>query len=599
MMKGFDGEIIYIGKAKDLAVRVGSYFKDAGDERYAARFLSKKTADIACIVTANEKEALLLEDTLIKRHKPKYNIRLKDSKTYVSIKVTVHERFPRIFITRQIKHDGSRYFGPYPSAQSVRETVKFLRGIFPLCVCSDSAWKGMTRPCLDYQMGLCAAPAVGLINEAEYKKLADGALMFLEGKNSELARILKSEMKAAAASLDFERAARIRNRLAAIAHMLESQSVVTHRRIDRDVFAAEGKDAILAVQALFVRDGRLTGSAGFIFENSVVPLPESIGSFISQFYKAGRHIPDEVMLPVRLEDMDTIAEWLSEKKGRKVRVFAPERGELVKLLSLAANNATEALREKLSSRCAAQDALEALQKRLRLANRPQRIEAFDISNISGSHSVGAMAVFKDGEPLKSAYRLFKIRDVVGQDDYAMIAEVLTRRFRAQGANDWPQLILIDGGKGQLNIALAVLSELGVNGVDATAIAKDKEGMDKRRKGERVFLPNVKDPVLLKEGSAPDLLLRRIRDEVHRFAITYNRRLRSKAIASVLDSVPGIGAKRKNALFDKFGDIDTILDADTEALTAVPGITEAIATAIKNLKPTFLERPVASSQAPKA
>lgn len=583
IMKGLHGEIIYIGKAKDLAVRVGSYFKDTGDERYAARFLSKKTADIDCIITANEKEALLLEDTLIKRHKPKYNISLKDSKTYVSIKITVHERFPRIFITRRIKRDGSRYFGPYPSAQSVRETVKFLRGIFPLCVCSEAAWKGMTRPCLDYQMGLCAAPAVGLISEADYKKIVDGAMMFLEGRNRELVKGLRSDMKAAANSLDFEQAAKIRNRLSAIERMLEGQSVVTHRPVDRDVFAAEGLEAVLAVHALFIRDGRLTGNAGFIFENSVAPLPESLGSFITQFYKPGRHIPDEVILPVRLEDMETIAEWLSEQKGRKVSLLAPERGERVRLLALARDNAMEGLRKKASSRSAAQDALEALQKRLRLTNNPRRIEAYDISNISGSHTVGAMAVFMDGTPLKDAYRLFKIRGVVGQDDYAHMCELLTRRFRAQSAKDWPQLILIDGGKGQLNIALAVLSELDVTGVDAAAIAKDKEGVDSRRKGERVFLPNVKDPILLKEGSAPDLLLRRIRDEAHRFAITYNRRLRSRTIASVLDSVPGIGASRRKALFDRFGDLEAILGADTEGLTAVTGITKAMAVAIKNIK----------------
>ncbi|MBI5235143.1 MAG: excinuclease ABC subunit UvrC [Deltaproteobacteria bacterium] len=585
MMKGTNNEIIYIGKAKDLAVRIGSYFKETGDERYAARFLSSKTADIECIVTANEKEALLLEDTLIKRHKPKYNISLKDSKTYVSIKVTVHERFPRIFITRKITHDGSRYFGPYPSAQAVRETVKFLRGIFPLCVCSDHAWKAMTRPCLDYQMGLCPAPAVGLINEADYRKIVDNAIMFLEGKNRALVKGLRSDMKAAAHLLDFEQAVKIRDRLSAIEHMLEGQSVVTHRPVDRDVFAVEGHEAILAVHALFIRDGRLTGNAGFIFENNAAQCPEALSSFITQFYKHERHIPDEVILPFMLDDMETMAEWLGEQKGRKVSFLAPERGERTRLLALAKENALEGLRKKVSSLSASQDALAALQKRLRLTNNLRRIEAYDISNISGAHTVGAMAVFLDGQPLKDAYRLFKIRGVAGQDDYAHISEMLTRRFKAQDAKERPHLILIDGGKGQLNVALAVLSELGVNGIAVAAIAKDKEGVDLRRKGERVFLPNVKDPVLLKEGSAPDLLLRRIRDEVHRFAISYNRRLRSKAIGSILDSVPGIGARKRKALFDRFGDLETIVGANEEELATVTGITKAMAVAIKSIKRT--------------
>ncbi len=599
IMKGKKGEVLYIGKAKSLRSRVRSYFREGGDTRHSVKFIASKVEDIDYIVTANEKEALFLEDTLLKRHRPRYNIRLKDSKTYVSIKITVNDKFPRLLVTRQIKKDGSRYFGPYVSAHDVRETIKFIRRIFPLCVCSASVFRNRVRPCLDHQMGLCSAPAVGLISEEAYRELVNGAILFLDGKNLELVKILKARMKEVSSSLDFEKAAEIRDRISAIEGMLEEQKVIAHRPVDRDVLAAFREGSSLAIQALFVRDGRLVSKSDYFFENSGLPDEEIISSFVTQFYRGGRYVPEEVILPVMPDDAPVITEWLTEKKGKKVSIIAPVKGDKLTLLKMAESNAREALRKRSESVSQKSDILDEIRKRLHLRNTPERIEAFDISNIGGSLAVGAMVTFTSAEPEKSSYRLFRIKGVEGPDDYSMMHEVLSRRYGKARAEEtvkkkealpMPDLILVDGGKGQLNIAGRVLDELGIKGVDIAALAKERleearfPGARVQVKGERVYLPNVKEPILLKEGSKGDLLLRRIRDEVHRFAITYHRKLRGKAVGSLLDNLPGIGEKRKKALFERFGDLTGILSADINELMNVPGITEKLALAIKEIKP---------------
>ncbi len=594
IMKGAGGTVLYIGKAKSLRARVRSYFRETGDTRYAVKFLAARVEDIDYIITANEKEALFLEDTLLKQHKPRYNIRLKDSKTFVSIKVTMKDEFPRILVTRQIKKDGSRYFGPYVSARAVRETIKFIRGIFPICVCSASRFRNRVRPCLDYQLGLCSAPATGLISKEAYRELINGAVLFLEGRNRELVRTLREKMKEAAAALDFEAAAGFRNRLAAIEEMLEEQKVVSHRRTDQDVFALAREGGVFVVQSLLVRDGRLSGSREYVFPDPGLPDAETLSSFIAQFYRGSRYIPEEVLLPSRLDDAEVLSEWLSEMKGRKVSVLTPARGDRVKLVKMASENAVESLRKRAAQKATAPDVAGELKSRLRLAGRPARIEAYDISNIGGELAVGALVTFVEGEPDKDSYRLFRIKGLAGPDDYAMMEQVLKRRFSGgnggKGVLPAPDLILMDGGKGQLNIAVKVLGSLGITGVELAALAKERpEGFSPggrvRAKGERVFLPNVKDPVLLKEGSRPDLLLRRIRDEVHRFAITYHRKLRSKGVVSVIESIPGVGGKRKKALFERFKDIAGIKAATIEELKEVPGITGKLAAGIKE----FLER----------
>lgn len=598
LMKGKGSEVLYIGKAKNLKARVRSYFQKTGDTRYAVRFLASRVEDIDCIVTANEKEALLLEDTLLKQHKPRYNIRLKDSKTYVSIKITVRDRFPRILVVRQVKKDGSRYFGPYISSRAVRDTVKFIRGVFPLRVCSDAVFRNRARPCLDYQIGLCPAPAVGLISEEAYRELVGSAIMFLEGRNRELVRLLKARMEGAAGALDFEKAARLRDRISAIEEMLEEQKVVTHRGVDQDVFFLAREGSAVVVQTLLIRQGRLVGGNPYFFEDSGLPDEEIISSFLTEFYRGERYVPDEAVVPLRIEDAGVLREWLTEKKGRKVSITAPRRGDKRRLLKMAESNALEAFNKKRETEAGRHGVVDELKRRLRLDKPPVDIEAFDISNIGGTLAVGAMVVFRNGEPDKGSYRLYRIKGLEGPDDYAMMEQVLSRRYGKEAQQEGqggqtaeaalPDLILMDGGKGQLNIALKVLDTLGIKGVETSALAKERDeearpGRISRAKGERVYRPNVKDPILLKEGSKADLLLRRIRDEVHRFAISYHRTLRSKGISSVLDTVPGIGEKKRRALFDRFGDIDGMVNASLEDLMKVPGITEKIAVGIKKLK----------------
>lgn len=585
IMRGRNNAVLYIGKAKDIKTRVRSYFRKTQDERYAVRFLASKVSDIDCIVTSNEKEALLLEDTLIKQHKPKYNLSLKDSKTYVSIKLTLNERFPRILVVRQIKKDGARYFGPYVAASVVRDTVKLIRRLFPLCVCSPAVFRNRSRPCLDFQLGLCPAPAVGLITEDAYKELVSNAIMFLEGKNGLLIKSLREQMRSASVALDFEKAAKLRDRIRAIEEMLEKQKVVSMKRIDRDVFALARDTGTMAVQGLFVRDGRLVGSRTWFFEDAGLPDDEVMPSFIAEYYRQGREIPDEVISSNgRHDDMTLASEWLSEKAGKKVNAIAPSRGERQSLVNMAEANAFEALKKKTAEHETTSATLTLLQKRLGLKNLPVRIEAIDISNISGKFAVGGLVAFRNSEPFKDGYRRFKIKTAQGPDDYAMMSEVMQRRYSRPGA-ELPDLILVDGGKGQLNIALSALKELGIKGVDVVSLAKDKNEKEKILfkdiKGERVYLPNVKDPVVLKEGSRPDLLLRRIRDEVHRFAISYHRKVKAKSdFTSALDEIPGIGPKLKKTLLQRFGSIEGIRAASIEELTSVQGITRKIAERVK-------------------
>lgn len=599
LMKAPGGAILYIGKAANLRSRVRSYFRASGDGRYAVRFLAGKTAFIDYVVTSSEKEALFLEDTLLKKFKPKYNIRLKDSKTYVSIKITLADKFPRILITRRIKKDGSRYFGPYVSARDVRGMVKMIRRAFPLCVRSSAHIKNTKRPCLDYQLGLCSAPGAGMINEAEYKEIVDGALLFLSGRNHELLKKLKREMKEASTALEYEKAAIIRDRMLAIEGMLETQKVVSHKGADRDVFALAHGPESFVMQALFVRDGRLVNSLDYVFKDSGLSDKEIISSFLTQFYRGGRFIPKEILLQESPFDSALIEEWLTEKAGHVVRVRTPERGEKYKLVTMAVDNARQSLEKKREKSSEQMAALEEMGKRLRMKTLPRWIEAFDISNTSGTLGVGAMVSFRDGEPDKAGYRLFRIKGVEGQDDYAMMEEVMSRRYAHAGEGELPDLVLLDGGKGQLGVAMKVMAGLGLGGVIAlAALAKERpEEYGKARqsgrasgdkesgkKHERVFLPGARDAIILRQGSKADLLLCRIRDEVHRTAIGYQRKLRNKKMFnSPLDEINGIGDKRKKELLKRFGSLEELIKAPIEEICQIPGITKDVAVAIKGLK----------------
>ena len=614
LMKGNKGAVLYIGKAKNIRNRVRSYFHETSDTRYTVKFLASRISDIEYLITTNEKEALILEDTLLKKYKPRYNIRLKDDKTYVSIKLTLAEKFPRNLITRQIKKDGSRYFGPYASAQKARETVRFIRHIFPLCTCSPSEFRNRVRPCLDYQLGICSAPCINLISDTAYKELVDKTIMFLEGRSKELLAELKTNMNEASKSFEFEKAAKIRDQIQAIEATLEEQQVVSPDKIDRDIFAHIMEGDALLIQALFIRDGRLGGARDFFFAGQEFPAEEAISSFLSQYYREDRFIPDEIILSLGVEDKDAIENWLSEKKGKlvpaglkrgKVRIFSPLRGGRFKLLNMAEVNAREAVKTRTEMGEAKQTLLEELQKRLHLRKTPKIIEAFDISNISGKMAVGAMVVFEDAKPNKNKYRLYKIKTLEEPDDYGMMSEVLSRRYKKpapagfkQGATEeinLPDLILVDGGKGQLNIAIKVLDEVGIKDVDMAAIAKEREDkprgsprvllvgdkQPKKKQGEKIYLPNVKDPIILKQGSQPDLFIRKIRDEVHRFAIGYHKKLRGK-IKSLLDEIPGIGRAKRNVLLKHFGSLENIKQATVEEIVKIPGITTSLAETIKSV-----------------
>ena len=581
IMKG-EREILYIGKAKNIRARARSYFRKHGDGRYAVKYLASRVKRIEYIVTANEKEALILEDILLKKHKPRYNIRLKDDKTYVSIKLTVQEKFPRISVVRRIKDDGARYFGPYASSRDVRDIVKFLRKLFPICSCSSHEFRNRVRPCLDYQIGVCGAPCAGLISEQSYAELVQEAILFLDGRNREVVLRLKKKMLEASGREDYEDAAKWRDRSLAIEGMLEEQKVVGRPGIDSDVFGFLRRGGDVVIQALFVRDGRITGARDFSFCKVELPSEEVMSSFLSQLYAAGRFLPDEVLLPFQVNDCAALSSFLSDKKsGKAVRVYVPKRGKKMRLVSMANENAQAALKRLLLKDRETPQGLVDLKTRLRLPNLPSVIEAFDISNIGGDMAVGAMVVFVNAVPDKTRYRLYKIRLTEGPNDYAMMHEALSRRYKDSSGH--PGLILVDGGKGQLSMALKVLDGIGAK-TPVVAIAKEKltqrPGKKKILKHERIYLKGAKDPVFLKEGSPGDLLLRRIRDEAHRFAITYHRRLRRGAVTSILETIPGVGPKKRSALFERFGDLEGVKNASLGELTGVPGITEKLANDIK-------------------
>lgn len=564
ILKDRTGIPIYIGKAKDLRKRLRTYLKGE-DQRYTVRFLMERVADVECIITDTEKEALILEDTLIKKYRPRYNINLKDDKTYVSLRIDTREPFPRITVARKVKRDGARYFGPYSSAHSVRETLRVLQELFPLRTCSDAEFKSRKRPCIDYQMGRCLAPCAGLIDEKAYKDLVRGAILFLEGKRPDIIEDLRKRMEEAAEGLNFEEAARLRDKIKAIELTVEKQVVARYTDKDQDVVAVYKGEGELLINILFVRRGRLVGNKDYLFSEKGLPASETLSSFLSQFYLRGRFIPHEVILPFSLEDQDSLEELLKELKGERVRILVPRRGDRYKLLKMAEENAAVIYRMKREREIETEQVLEEIKRRLHLTRVPQRIEAVDVSNISGDLAVGSIVAFYRGEPDKDGYRRYRIKGVVGIDDYAMMREVVWRRFRRiKEEGRGPDLLLVDGGKGQLAIAEGVMKELGIE-VDLVAIAKGKGGRD------RLYIPGRRNPVTFRKDSQAYLLLQRIRDEAHRFAVTYHRRLRTSRISSVLDEIPGVGRKRKEALLKHFKGIEEVRKASVEDLCKVPSI----------------------------
>ncbi|MBN1902690.1 excinuclease ABC subunit UvrC [Candidatus Sumerlaeota bacterium] len=590
LMKNADGKILYIGKAKDLRARLKSYFSETGDSRLSVRIFLPRITNIETIITKTEKEAFLLENILIKKRQPPYNLRLRDDKTYISLRIDPSKPYPRLEWARKRKKDDALYFGPYSSASSVRHTVRFLEKIFPLRSCSDSVMKNRARPCIRYQIKRCLAPCCFPVPEEEYRQLVNGVILYLRGNMEELKKKFEKRMQEHADAMRYEKAAELRDRIAAIDSTLERQNISQEKARDMDVIAhhiSEGKTCVAAFQ---YRLGVLAGTRSFIFDLQGKTVPEIYYSFFGQFYNENSFIPGTIFVDEEPEDKSLLEEWLAELKGARVNIAIPQRGKTASILSLARENAAEHLRIKQEGERDLSLVLESLRAKLHLPETPYHIEGFDISNIQGRMAVGSLVVFQDGKPDSSRYRHFQIKTVTGSDDFAMMYEVVKRRYKRirEEGKPFPNLILIDGGKGQLGAAIKALEELGLEGMSIIGLAKShlKEDREfpgeKFETGERIFLPNRKNPVVLKPGSPALFLIQKVRDEAHRFAITYHKKLRSKnQRLSILDEIPGIGPSRKKALLKRFGSAKAVQNANMAELLSVPGITRDIAQRILN------------------
>ena len=583
IMKDSEGRILYVGKAKDLKSRIRAYWGGT-DSRFMAPFLVSKVRDIEFIVTATEKEALILEINLIKEHRPRYNIDFRDDKAYFNIRLDLEAPFPRFQMVRRPRKDKARYFGPYPSSAAAKETLHFLQTIFSLRTCRDVELKSRRRPCLEHEIGRCTAPCVGRIDAEGYDRLVREALAFLDGKAGGLVADLEARMRDLAAAERFEEAAVLRDRLAAIRTTLEKQRIVAMTSKDQDAFGVYREGRLTQVCLLFIRQGKVVGHRVFPLVKLAMETPDILSSLIKQYYDGAVDVPAEIILPLDLEERTVLQDWLGEKRGRDVEVVVPVRGRGAELLQLAASNARNVFETLRAFPEKADDVLSKLVDVLNLHSVPERIECFDISNIDGRYAVASMVTFSGGRPLKNAYRRFRIRTVIGADDYAMMYEALRRRFQRDDLPQ-PNLLMLDGGRGQLSVALSALKDTGIAGLDVIALAKAADDGDavaplilgKKRgslsKGEdRVYVAGRKEPVYLGRWPSALFLLQRIRDEAHRFAITYHRKLKEREdLQSLLDRIGGIGPTRKKALLIHFGDVKKIRAASPEALEQVKGI----------------------------
>ena len=569
LMKDGHGKVLYVGKAKNLRRRLASYLRVNRETSPKTGLLLKGAASIDTILTHNEKEALILESSLIKKHRPKFNIELKDDKSYPRIKVTLREEWPRVYMTRRRTKDGSRYFGPYSSAGAMRSTLNLINRMFPLRRCKGRVVKKRARPCLNYQMGRCLAPCSGMIDRKQYRRMVDAVLLVLEGRNRELRDRLQTEMQEAAETLDFEKAAVLRDQLEALSRTLEKQVVVSNLDTDQDIFGYERKGAGVGIAAINVRQGMVLGKLEFFLLDPIGDDSEVLGEILNQYYGREPSIPDEVLLPFETADQDALSEWLTEMHGRLVRISVPKRGRKAQLLQMASTNAGRVLADQENRERGWQEMARNLQSKLHLQRLPARVECLDISNISGRQPVGSLVCFMEGEKTPAQYRHYSIATAHEPDDYRMMAEVLERRFKSGGPEEGlPDLLLVDGGKGHLNIALNVLAGRGLqNRIELASIAKDKgNGAD------RIYRPGRKNPVNLAKHSPVLFFLMQIRDEAHRFGITFHRHLRRKStLASELDNVPGIGPSRKKALLKSMGSLAAVKKAAREELAAVAGI----------------------------
>ena len=589
-----EGKIIYVGKAVSLKNRVRSYFQAGANHSPKTRVMVEKIADLDFIVTDSEVEALILEQNLIKEYRPRYNILLKDDKSYPYLKVTLGEDFPRVMITRRHVKDGSRYFGPYTRVGAVNETLRLLKKLFPFRSCKQKEPPPRQRPCLNQHINRCLGPCCGLVDREKYRDMIQEVCMFLEGKQEDLIKNLMARMDEASQKLEFEKAAQLRDQIQAVREVVEKQKIISGGFEDRDVVAMASDRDETCVMVFFIRGGKLIGREHFMLKGTEgLSRAEVMGAFIKQYYNSVDIIPGEILLAEELkEEAGVIEKWLTEKRGARVYLKTPRRGEKKKLVDMAAKNAGITLEqvrtEETSRRDDVKGALEGLASALGLARPPHRLECYDISNIQGRESVASMVVFQDGLPAKDQYRRFKISTVEGPDDFASMQEVLRRRFtRAREERELintgqmsgkdakfhqlPDLVVVDGGKGQLSAARHVMRELGFAHIPACGLAKQEE---------LLFVENSPDPVALPKDSPSLHLVQRLRDEAHRFAVTYHRNLRGKAgLKSLLEEVEGIGQVRRRALLRAFGSLAEIEKATVEQLAAVEGMNRKAARAV--------------------
>jgi excinuclease ABC subunit C len=571
LMQDKKSAILYIGKAKDLHKRLTSYTRFARAEHNKTAVMLAKVEKVDTILTRTEKEALILEASLIKQHKPRYNIILRDDKNYPLIKVTLQEEWPRVVMTRRRKNDGAKYFGPYSSATSMWSTLKLISSLFPLRRCKGDVLHPRKRPCLNGQMKHCLAPCVSPTPEvrARYWENVEKIIMILEGQSKNLVAQLNQQMFMSSQALEFERAAIIRDQIQALTHTLEKQVIIAEHTKDQDIFGLVRKDTSIGVAILFIRGGIISGSRTFFLEDHFGDDQALLSQILNQFYFNGIYLPHQILLPLPIDDLELLTEHFTDLAGGKVTISVPQRGDRLQLIAMAKANAEQIFEERGKKERSWQSLAAMMQKKLHLSRSPERIECLDISNISGQQAVGSLVCFEQGEPSTDKYRHYSIKNVSGPDDYAMMAEVLERRL-AKGLKEQslPDLLVVDGGKGQLGIALRVASALGITeDLDWIGIAKEHED-----EGEKFYKPGRKNPIILAPHDPVLLFLMRVRDTSHRFGITFHRKLRRKStLSSQLDQIPGIGPARKRALLKHLGSLKQIQNAPVEQLAKVAGI----------------------------
>lgn len=582
-MRGVDGKVLYIGKAANLRSRVRSYFTQAGDARFNVRFLMRHVRGVETVVTANEKEAFLLENTLIKKEQPRYNIRLRDDKSYVSVKINLRNEWPRAVVARRRneREDGSLYLGPYASAGSVRETLRQLQRVFPIRSCSDNVLRNRTRPCILHSIGRCCAPCVKPVSRDEYAEMIQGTIMVLKGKTREVLEKLREKMEGHAGAMEYERAGVIRDRIAAIERTAERQLVHQHDGQDRDVIVFERMGGRIAFTVFTYRNGLLISSRPYILADHERNGPEMMREFLARYYETETP-PGEILTDPPPEDDAVLSEWLGERREGKCEIHLPQRGEKLRLIEMAHENCRLALEQHLSGRKSFEEIQSEIMDRLKLESAPDPIECYDISTIQGYATVGSMVVFSQDQPDKSRYRRFRIKGIEGQDDFGSLREMLTRRFRRaiEEEEALPGLVLIDGGKGQLNVARAVFEELGIINVGLASIAKSRvkrRGDKVERTEERFFIPGRKNPIVFPAHSPALYLLQQARDEAHRFGITFHRKLRTKRdLRSSLEDLSGVGKARAKVLLKAFGSLRGLASATEEQIISTAQVPASVA-----------------------